>query len=103
MIRIPFMGNVMSKYREALLEQALEEVWLTGNATIRKDQFYHWTGVQRMVKKPYRTLNSLWEDLCQEFGHEEALPLMVLEGDHFISLRRERFANESEKAIADLI
>ncbi|ANC44119.1 hypothetical protein [Pandoraea pnomenusa] len=93
----------MSKYREALLEQILEDVWLTGNATIRKDQLYHWTGVERKVKKPYRVLHSLWEDLCQEFGHDEALPLQILEGDHFISLRRERFANESESPIADLI
>ncbi|CAG9269790.1 hypothetical protein [Paraburkholderia caribensis] len=93
----------MSKYREALLQQALEEVWLTGNATIRKDQFYHWTGVQRIAKKPWRLVNGLWEDLCQEFGHAEALPLMILEGEHFISLRRGRFSSESETALSDLI
>jgi hypothetical protein len=93
----------MAKYREALLQQKLEEVWLTGNTTIGKDQFVHWTGVQRIAKRPYRTLHGLWEELCQEFGHEEALPLKVLEGEHFVSLRRERFASETETALSDLI
>ncbi|MGT2493770.1 hypothetical protein ACU4GD_32875 [Cupriavidus basilensis] len=49
-------------------------MWLVGSKAIRWDEFYLWTGVQRIAKKPWRDVYRIWEELCQEQGYDEALP-----------------------------
>ncbi|MGF6539387.1 hypothetical protein [Paraburkholderia youngii] len=93
----------MEKHRDALLRQALDEVWLTGSTTIRWDQFYQWTGVQRIAKKPWRVIYGLWEELCQEQGYEEALPLTVISLDFAVIFRREPRPGERVNSLDELV
>lgn len=92
----------MERHREVQLRQALDKVWLTGSVDVRWDEFYLWTGVQRIAKKPWRTVFQLWEELCLEQGFEEALPLTVLSLDHAVVFRREPRSNENVNSLADL-
>lgn len=93
----------MEKHREAQLRQALDEVWLTGSSTIRWDEFYLWTGVQRIAKKPWRVVYRTWEELCVEQGYEEALPLQVISLDFAVVFRREPLENEKVESLEDLV
>ncbi|KWA84144.1 hypothetical protein WL29_22535 [Burkholderia ubonensis] len=85
------------------MRQALDEVWLTGSTTIRWDEFYLWTGVQRIAKKPWRDVHAIWEELCIEQGYEAALPLTVLNKEFAVVLRREPFDEERVSALEELI
>ncbi|WP_149137279.1 primase-like DNA-binding domain-containing protein [Cupriavidus campinensis] len=93
----------MERHREAQLRQALDEVWLVGSKAIRWDEFYLWTGVQRIAKKPWRDVYRIWEELCQEQGYDEALPLTVLSKDFAVIFRRDSFEEEKETSIEELV
>ncbi|BDB29447.1 hypothetical protein Tamer19_06840 [Cupriavidus sp. TA19] len=93
----------MERHREAQLRQVLDEVWLVGSKAIRWDEFYLWTGVQRIAKKPWRDVYRIWEELCQEQGCDEALPLTVLSKDFAVIFRRDAFEEEKETSIEELV
>ncbi|KWU26410.1 hypothetical protein [Burkholderia cenocepacia] len=92
----------MERHREIQLRQALDTLWRVGSVDIRWDEFYLWTGVQRIAKKPWRVVFQLWEELCVEQGYAEALPLTVLSLDHAVVFRREPFAHENTNLLSDL-
>ncbi|THJ45677.1 hypothetical protein E9536_40765 [Burkholderia sp. LS-044] len=92
----------MERHRELLLQQAMDTVWLTGSVAIRWDEFYLWTGVQRIAKKPWRVVYQVWEELCAEQGYDNALPLSVLSLDHAVVFRREPFENERVNSLENL-
>jgi hypothetical protein len=92
----------MERHRELLLRQAMDLVWLTGSVAVRWDEFYLWTGVQRIAKKPWRVVHQVWEELCMEQGYDKALPLTVLSLDHAVVFRREPFPTENVNVLEDL-
>lgn len=87
---------IMERHREVQLRQALDQVWLTGSVLIRWDEFYLWTGVQRIAKKPWRDVYRLWEELCTEYDYE-VLDLEVVQKDNFVVFRRKW--DKGEKAL----
>jgi hypothetical protein len=93
----------MERHREALLRQAMDEVWLTGSTAIRWDEFYLWTGVQRIAKKPWRVVHRLWAALCQEQGLDESLPLTVISLEHAVVFRRDPVDAEYPKSLDELV
>lgn len=93
----------MERHRQQHLRQALDQVWLTGSTAIRWDEFYLWTGVQRIAKKPWREVYAIWEELCQEQGYDSALPLTVLSKEFAVVFRREPFENERVSSLDELI
>lgn len=92
----------MERHREAQLRQALDQVWLTGSVLIRWDEFYLWTGVQRIAKKPWRDVYRLWEELCTEYNCK-TLPLEVAQKDNFVVFRRKWDAEEKANQLEDLL
>ncbi|HDR8994531.1 TPA: hypothetical protein QDB01_000408 [Burkholderia vietnamiensis] len=92
----------MERHREAQLRQALDQVWLTGSVVIRWDEFYLWTGVQRIAKKPWREVHRIWEELCTEFGYE-TLPLEVVTKDNVVVFRRKWDTEEKVSILEDLL
>lgn len=92
----------MERHREALLRQALDQVWLTGSVVVRWDEFYLWTGVQRIAKKPWRDVHRLWEELCTEHNYK-TLPLEVVQKDNFVVFRRKWDAEEKVSQLEDLL
>lgn len=93
----------MERHRLHHLRRALDEVWLTGSTTVRWDEFYLWTGVQRIAKKPWREVHTIWEELCLEQGYEEALPLTVLHKEFAVVFRRDAFEHERVQPLDELI
>ncbi|WP_109476639.1 hypothetical protein [Paraburkholderia sp. C35] len=92
----------MERHREAQLRQALDQVWLTGSVIVRWDEFYLWTGVQRLAKKPWREVHRIWEELCTEWGYK-TLPLEIVSKDHFVVFRRKWDADEKVSLLEDLL
>lgn len=92
----------MERHREILLQQALDEVMLVGSTAIDWGRLYQIFGVQRLAKKPWRDIQKLWEDLCEERGFEQAVPLTVMMLEFVVVLRREPFENEKVQDISEL-
>lgn len=92
----------MERHREMQLRQALDQVWLTGSTVVRWDEFYLWTGVKRIAKKPWRDVLQVWEELCLEQGCEEAFPLTVMSLDFAVVFRREPFESEGVSSLEEL-
>lgn len=92
----------MEYHHEVSLKQALDQLWLTGSTTIRWDEFYLWTGVQRITKKPWRIIQRMWEELCQSHGLPKAMALTVIGHPHLLVLRRELSREENVQRLEDL-
>lgn len=92
----------MEYHHEVSLKQALDQVWLTGSTTIRWDEFYLWTDVQRIAKKPWRIVQRLWEEVCVAHGLPEAIPLSVLSNPYVVVIRREYFGDERVQKLEEL-
>jgi hypothetical protein len=92
----------MERHHEMQLRQALDQVWVTGSVLIRWDQFYLWTGVRRIAKKPWRDIYRLWEELCSAW-EINTIELEVMSHDNFVVLRRPWDPEERVSKMSDLI
>lgn len=92
----------MEHHHEISLKQALDQVWLTGSTTIRWDEFYLWTDVLRISKKPWRILQRMWDELCQAKGLPKPVPLTVVSLPFVVVFRREHFRDEKVQKLGDL-
>ncbi len=86
----------MERHHEAALLQALDQVFLDGAASIRKEYLYLWFKQQRLTVGVYRGIQKCWEDLCTvAYNYKLAPELSVLDtGGPMLNLRRDKFKGE---------
>ncbi|HEX4129247.1 MAG TPA: hypothetical protein VHZ24_04340 [Pirellulales bacterium] len=75
----------------------LDELYANGATFISRGELYHWYGVERINKTPWRDLKARWDDLLEEKNEKPCDP-HVAEVRGGISL----FFSRDPKSLGDL-
>ena len=64
----------MLKRHENQIWARLDELYANGTTFISCGELYHWYGIERISKTPYRDLKARWDELLEEKGEEVGDP-----------------------------
>jgi hypothetical protein len=86
----------MERHHETALLQALDQIFLDGATSIRKECLYLWFNQERLTVSVYREILRRWEELCTvTYRFKSAPELSVLDtGGFMLNLRRDKFKGE---------
>lgn len=77
----------MLKRHQDQLMSRLDELYCRGTTFIAWSEIYHWYGLERIVKAPYRDIQDRWKGLMEEAGHSKpADPFVTVDERGGISL-----------------
>ena len=98
-----FTGVAVKREHEALLNTALDQLFLRGSVSILWEELYYWYGAERLGRRSFRDIIERWEALCEECGYGSEIPgLEVLESsDTWLHLRRSEFSDEKLVSLAE--
>ena len=74
----------------------LDELYANGTTYITWGELYHWYGVERISKTPWRDLKARWDELLEEKGEAKCDPYVAdVEGGIalFFSRKRKRLGD----------
>lgn len=73
-------GSVLKRHVDQVWSR-LDQLYANGTTFISRGELYHWYGLQRINKLPWRDLKERWEELLEEKGEDYEDPQVAdLEG-----------------------
>jgi len=94
----------MRRDHEAILNAALDQLYLQGSTAILWDQLYLWYNADRLSKRTFSDLIERWHLLCEGYGHtEDEIPELeeIQSSDTWLLLCRGLFEDEKRVPLAD--
>jgi len=68
---------------EQQLWMRLDELFAKGTTTVSWGEIYHWYGVEKIRKAPWRDIQARWKELLEEKGLSYVDPLVAQTGGGF--------------------